>query len=1097
MRTWSRSVPRFLIVVIPSLLLLLAVHWGVRAYVGEITYDGLVDGADLAVIEAAFGSTESSGAPEWNAEADLNEDDHVDVMDLAIAGRSYGSDRNLHQARRLANGDNTTNRLDACLDGLGRLHVVWSEYDWRSVFYTRLDRYGNTLVDDVLVDEGTSTGAGLVAVGCDEEGNAHLIWDCVSDVCQARFDRWGYQTLSKTLVDDRLSAGTEGSVGVDSQGRAHVLYRIGSPNRLVYAMLTGEGEKAVSIEDPLITDIELSRYRQLVVDGSDDVHLLWSEEDGEDRLFYARLGADADTSIPATVIGLPQWGGNVTSAHRPSLALDGQGNVFVLWNGGDPPQLRLDKIDPDGDQVLDDYLIFPEWHLGHHQDLAIGQDGRLHVLAPTEWGRSVARSAYGTFDNSAQPLYPMRWVLYGWMARDPQLLVDTQDDLHVVYRPESVTADDPPCPSVVLCYQSTAFDAVAYDRTRPDLGVDAAHLDWAPALARWGQSLTVTTTVFSAGWTESPATTAHFEVLASDETSLDPPIKAQVAIAALAPRESLQVTVTLSLPLTPPAGYETLEYARLEVLVDPTEVITETTEENNRLAAPLMVQPLPTHAGLFLMVKDMTPTTRGGEPVPLKTGDVDLTGPGISRSVEVDDYITVVDDLPIGATPVTYTISWEAVGFRTPAAMEIGIGRNAVDPYQVDYSPDNTALFETDTWGSLSGALIASDTGDPLAGATVRVQGQGLSLQVTTDGAGKFSSSIEPLLGQLPPGDYTIYASAAGYARVAGDAVDVPSLGERAWDESMEPTTKAYVRGSVINQYGRPVANAQLDACGVKGQSASDGSFDLGEVSATCALLEATKDGYATASESLALTAGLETYLPEIVLSFDPPLSVVQDEGGMASWHQDESSADLLPDPPDDATWVEEQLFDTFSDKFWPSYRVQVWWGCYEFAVDAAYSGPESDRHLAQVQMRLVPKTFEAHLISGSGTVQVNGGSIKVDLGTFQDSGVTTALWVVEARLVNADTGEVIKTVRANDGGSGSWIALQDTTRTYGFGDVTVEDWDAAEVWLYLKVGKNEGGEWTGSPILRGWHFDQQVLRLDLDGGSAFGDFVIVDFPLP
>jgi hypothetical protein len=1092
----ARSVPRSLAIAIPCLLLLLAGYWGVRAYVGEITYDGTVDGADLAVIEAAFGRTEWSGDPAWNAEADLNEDDRVDVMDMAIAGRSYGSDRNLHQARRLANSERTTSRLDACLDGRGQLHIAWSETDSRSVYYTRLDRYGNTLVDDVLVDEGASTGVDLVAIGCDEEGNAHLIWDCVSDVCQARFDRWGYQTLSKTLVDDRLSAGSEGSVGLDSLGRAHVLYRIGTPNRMVYAMLTGEGEKAVAIEDPLIADVVVSRYRQLAVDGSDNVHLLWSEEDGEDRLFYARLGADAGTSIPARVIGLPQWDGAVSTAHRPSLALDTHGNAFVLWNGSDPPQLYLDEIDNDGNALLDDYSIFPEWKLGYYQDLAVGQDGDLHLLAPTAWGRSMTRTAYGTFDGDVQPLYPMRWVLYGWRARDPHLLVDAQDDLHLLYRPEDVSADDPPCPQLTLCYQGTAFDPIAYDRTRPDLGVDAAHLDWAPALARWGQSLTMTTTVFNAGWAASPATTAQFEVLASDETPLDPPIQAQVAIAALFPRQSQQVTVTLSLPVTPPAGYEALEYARLQVRVDPAGAIAETTEENNLLAAPLMIQPLPTHAGLFAIVKDVTPTSRGGDAVPLETGEAHVTGPGLDRTVEIDTYTTVLGDLPIGATPVTYTVSWEGAGYHTPAPLQIGIGRNALDPYQVDYQPGNTALFETDTWGRLSGVLAASDTHDPLPGATIRIQGQGLSLQVTTDGTGTFSPSTEPLLDQLPPGAYTIYASAAGYARIH-EQVDVSSLGERAWERELDPTKDAYVRGSVVNQYGRPVANAELDACGVTGQSASDGSFDLGEVLAACTLLEVSKSGYATASEPLTLDAGLEAYLPEIVLSFDPSVDVVQDEGGLASWYQDESSEDLLPDPPDDATWVEEKLFSTFSDKFWPSYRIQVWWGCYEYAVDAAYTGPEADRHLDQVQLRLVPKTFEAHRVSGSGSVVVNGRSIKVNIGVFQDSGVTTALWVVEARLVDAETGEVIQTVRNPVEGGSSWIALQDTTRTYDFGGVTVDDWDNAEIWLYVKVGKNEGDEWTGSPILRGWHFDQQVLRFDLSAASAFGDFVIVDFPLP
>lgn len=414
----------------------------------------------------------------------------------------------------------------------------------------------------------------------------------------------------------------------------------------------------------------------------------------------------------------------------------------------------------------------------------------------------------------------------------------------------------------------------------------------------------------------------------------------------------------------------------------------------------------------------------------------------------------------------------------------------------IDYDPGNTALFETDTWGSLNGTII-DDSGDPIAGAAVRIHGPSIGIRTVTDVEGHFSVATEPRLGKLIPGQYAIYLSAANYARIS-DTVSIAPLGSQTIDRSMAPTTKAYVGGVVWNQYGRPVANASVTACGVTRQTSSDGSFDLGEVEASCTQLQVSKSGYATWSEAISLTAGLEEYFDQIMLDFDPAVSIVQDEGSFASWEQDEGSADLLPDPPDDANWFQKKAFSTFADKFWPTYRVQVWWATYEYYLDAAYTGPASDRHLYEVQLRLIPKTIEAHRVSGKGSVKIFGKTVKLEISRFEDSGQTTALRVIEARLVDGDSGEVIKTVRNPIEGGGFWDALTDTTRTYDFEGVTVDDWNNAEVWLYVKVGKNENGEWTGSPILRGWRYDQQVIRFDLDNpGETHSDYVLVDFPIP
>jgi len=1088
---------KFLFVAVSTILIFGIGSWRVKALVGDIDYNDWVDLLDLQTISDAFGSTESSGWPSWNPAADLNEDDKVDIKDLAIAGRNYSSQRNFHQGRYFSNAGETAYRSDSCIDGLDQIHIAWSDTTYRDVYYTRLDRYGNTLVDDVLVDSGSSTGVDVVTIGCDQNGSAHLFWDCISDVCEARYDPWGFQVVPKRIVDDRFTGvGAEADVGLDSSGRAHLFYEM-HYNRAIYAMFSENGLKTVSIEEPLIANIVETRYRQLAVDQEDNVHLIWSEEDGVDRIYYAKLGADSDTSVPAIVVGYPNWEGNVTASHRPSLAVDTHGNALVLWNRSDPYLLYLDKFGADGSSLLDDYLIFPEYKSGYYQDIAVDPNDDIHLWAPTGWEYSLYLNAYGIFDEAAQPLSPMRWAMYGRKSYDPHLMIDTHGDIQLVYKLTNVTMDEPPCPINSLCYESTAFDPAAYDRSRPDLGLDVAHLSWSPTLLRWGQTLTFTTTVFNSGWTDSPSTNLEVSMLLADQTVLPPPAKTSLAIPAISPRGTQTVTGTLTLPFKPPDGYETLAYADLVTEVDPTATIVESTEDNNRVTSPVMIQPLPTTAGLFMMVKDQTHTARNGGEIPLNTGTAVIKGKPIDeRAIPIKDYLTILaNDLPIASTPTTYDISWAAVGYLEPDVITVTIQRNPSDPYRIDYDPSNTAIFETNTWGQLQGTITDIDTGDPIL-ATLRIQGQGLNIQTTTDAHGHFSPGTDVKLGKLIPGTYQVYASAAQYARISGPIL-IPALGSQNWDHTMEPTKMAYVRGLVSNQFGRPVSNAGVHACGNTVTTESDGSFDLGEVDASCTLLDVEKSGYATESVIMALTAGLEEYFDGITLHFDPPVSVIQDEGSLTSWKQDESSDDLLPDPPNDASWFEIQIFDQFKDEFWPSYRVQVWWAVYEFYLDAAYSGPVEDRHLYDVQLRLIPKTFEAHMVSGETEVEVSGQTVKFEISAFQDSGQTTALWVIEARLVDADSGTVLRTINDPVEGGGDWIALEDTTRTYDFGGIAIDDWENAEVWIYIKAGKNEGGAWHSSNILEGWYFDKQVLRFDLNEASAISDYVIVNFPIP
>jgi hypothetical protein len=57
---------------------------------GDVTLSGRVDGNDLIALSAAFGS--SPGDPNWNANADLNNNGTVDGPDLSILAMHYGEE---------------------------------------------------------------------------------------------------------------------------------------------------------------------------------------------------------------------------------------------------------------------------------------------------------------------------------------------------------------------------------------------------------------------------------------------------------------------------------------------------------------------------------------------------------------------------------------------------------------------------------------------------------------------------------------------------------------------------------------------------------------------------------------------------------------------------------------------------------------------------------------------------------------------------------------------------------------------------------------------------------------------------------------------
>jgi protocatechuate 3,4-dioxygenase beta subunit len=108
---------------------------------------------------------------------------------------------------------------------------------------------------------------------------------------------------------------------------------------------------------------------------------------------------------------------------------------------------------------------------------------------------------------------------------------------------------------------------------------------------------------------------------------------------------------------------------------------------------------------------------------------------------------------------------------------------------------------------AISGRVLDADSGQPLAGAVVRLSGPGATRAITTDTLGQFSIS------GLPPASYTVQASRTGYltwqhgqprANLPGTPI---AVGERERKENVDVSLPrgSAVTGIVVDEHGEPL----------------------------------------------------------------------------------------------------------------------------------------------------------------------------------------------------------------------------------------------------------------------------------------------------
>ena len=906
---------------------------------------------------------------------------------------------------------------------------------------------------------------------------AYIVWTSGSHRLQyALIDVWGHLLVApKTIEESSVYAY---DVAVDPQGRVHILYTHGS-SKIDYRLLNEEGETWIHQENIHPGAYHINPQIAITTDSVGDPHLVWREQpeyQGDWYHFYAKYTFSNNTEIaPRSVTSL-----NYPNSQdkRIGLETDSQNNALLMWQDSHEghKEVFFEKISPMG---VSSGAIFPANSGWPYPAMAVDSMGQVHVVFKTK------HLAYGRLNNDGDPLIPFRWVRYGYVSPRPLVAVDLEQNPHILYTGKDENHD------YRLYYMSTVLNRSALDLTRPDMGVDVAHINHTPfPIAKWGQQLVITVSVFNNGWTPATNVTVRItEQLNGSQVCED------ATIPSLDVLESQIVTFNWTLPVV-----EDVEYLALQIEVDPDDTITETTEKNNVIIYTLPVLPLPSSGSVFVRLCDETNTLRGERPFILKDETVSVTATGESRNVFISRFYTIVDELELNTT---YNFFWSKPGYM-PVSQEVTITRDT-DPYHLIYDPSNTVELVTNQWGALSGTL-KDQNGTGLGNAIIRIAGMGLFNETHTSADGSFIFS--PLIS----GTYELWASHVGYARQNEAGIEVATGEMTIKDYTAMTTTTGYLRGMVRNQFGDVIPSATVklyisnnNSLVISSISDSNGAFcldvpnvPLGGLSYYLIITKYPYDAYT--SSTFTLYPGMEA-LQNAVMTLSN-WDAVSASGGMVSWYQHETAEDLLPDAPEDSNWVQRCIVDKFKDKFWPSYEVEVWWGCYAYHLTALFSiDHEGDYRLHQVNVKMIPKTFEQHKVSGKGKIKFSKGKpVGVTIAVLQDSGCTSVPRVVQVDLVEVeDDGSVIVCASRpqTSGGESHWDAnVTETSRVYNFNDCKPFDWSTGEIRVYLKVGKNDNGLFTGSPILSGYNLDRQMLKFDLSKGTVKPDYVMLDFPM-
>lgn len=296
----------------------------------------------------------------------------------------------------LSNTGSDSHEPTIAADIAGNVHVAW--YEWSAnddIFYTRWEPGTETWTIPVVVSTESVSSSHYPWITADHMGYVHLAWKDPSDINDAGID-WD------------------------------IHYKRWNPTTKIWRGLVNDTD-IVSKES-----MGDSFYQELAVDGLGNVHVVWQDEwdyggpDGDTDVYYNHWDASAGAWMAIELVSSGSAGGS----YWPTIGAGRDGTVHVAWQDD-----SLGPVD----------IFYRRWDITTkawtvRDILTSGIGGVEPSLAVDSWGNAhlAFQSGFIYYNvwNASTESWDSNTLITpesSWGASFPMLVVDSQNNLHVVW----------------------------------------------------------------------------------------------------------------------------------------------------------------------------------------------------------------------------------------------------------------------------------------------------------------------------------------------------------------------------------------------------------------------------------------------------------------------------------------------------------------------------------------------------------------------------------------------------------------------------------------------------------------------------------------
>jgi len=258
---------------------------------------------------------------------------------------------------------------DVAIDSNGNIHIVYCEYagSYREIWYTMLDKDGNTLIEDTRITPDDDYDSTRPQIVIDSTNKVHIVWrdqrwdaNSSQEVTYTKLDPYlddmdgnAADPAIITLVDDKRLTNIGNwyifgvRMAIDSNDAIHIVFADDDNGDIDYMKIDKDGNELIATTALRENVSHWKPYPGVALDSNDNVHITWAdyEDTDSDEVYYMMLdGNDGSTMIDATLITTnDDW-----YSKWASIVVDDEDKVHIVFQDyrGLNHEIWYTKLDP-------------------------------------------------------------------------------------------------------------------------------------------------------------------------------------------------------------------------------------------------------------------------------------------------------------------------------------------------------------------------------------------------------------------------------------------------------------------------------------------------------------------------------------------------------------------------------------------------------------------------------------------------------------------------------------------------------------------------------------------------------------------------------